>query len=70
MKAKKKVTVILVDVVEHDRWSGPDTLETKEFTSEKRAEAFMRKINSKNTAPSAPEYYVEAHVSRRYETTR
>jgi hypothetical protein len=69
----KLVKVVLAEEWERDSWSGPNKLQTKEFTGPKakeKAEAWCKKINSKNTAPSAPEYYIEAHIVKEYETQR
>ncbi len=68
-KAPKKITKYLVDLVEHDSWSGPKTIETKEFTDKSKADAYIAEIHSHNTAPSAPEYYLTAELVKTYEVT-
>lgn len=46
----------------YDRWSGSELLERKEFKSKKAALNYCEKINSKNTALSAPDNYEIARM--------
>ncbi len=55
----------LVEIESHDSWSGPKVEEIREFDSNSDAEAFMMEFNARNTAPTAPEYYEEAHWKRK-----
>lgn len=55
-------TKYLVEVVEHDSWSGPKIDETIEFTDKNEADKFVNSINSKNTLPYVPEYYLTASI--------
>lgn len=55
-------STVRVEKWSHDRWSGPELLSKREFKSQGAAERYCNKINSKNTAPVAPDYYVEAHI--------
>lgn len=62
MKKLKNWSTIRVEEWEHDRWSGPALLERKEFKTKKAAQNYCKKINDLNTEPTAPEYYIEAHI--------
>ena len=61
-KITQEWSTIRVEKWEHDRWSGPELLERKEFKTREAAEAYCRKVNSLNTEPVAPDYYIEAHI--------
>lgn len=56
----KKWSTFRTEKYSHDRWSGVRLLERKEFKSKAEALRYCKKINSKNTLPSAPEYYETA----------
>lgn len=56
---KKKV---IVTVVGHDSWSGPEVLFKKEFTYEANALKYCKEFNAKNNLPQTPEYYEKAHM--------
>lgn len=62
MKKNNKWSTIRTEKWEHDRWSGPELLERKEFKTLRAAENYCIKINSRNTEPNAPDYYIEAHI--------
>jgi hypothetical protein len=66
----KRVTVYLVDVVEHDSWSGPALLHTKEFTSKLLADKYVHSYNSQNTKKVVPDYYISAEIVKTYDTVR
>jgi hypothetical protein len=51
-----------VEVIEHDRWSGPSKPEIHEFVSMSEASKYAQDINSENTATMAPDYYVTASI--------
>jgi len=63
----KTITKYLVDVEEHDSWSGPKILETIEFTSKAKADKYVSKVNGRNTDASVPDYYVTARIVKTYE---
>ncbi len=63
----KTVTKYLVEETEHDSWSGPKVIDTIEFTSKAKAEAYVNKVNGKNTAKQVPEYYVTADIVKVYQ---
>lgn len=48
---------------ERDSWSGPELLETRTFDTEVERDAWIRSVNSKNTAKQVPEYYIHAIVA-------
>ena len=60
MKTKKKK--IVVTIVSHDSWSGPEIQYTKEFATQTGAVNFMKKFNGRNNLPQAPEYYETAEI--------
>ena len=49
-----------VEVWERDIMQAPKILETRRFDTIQDALKFQEEINSKNTAKSAPNYYVQA----------
>ena len=49
-----------VEVWERDIMQAPEILETRTFDNLQDALTFQKEINSKNTAKSAPNYYVQA----------
>ena len=67
-KANKIITKYLVDVEEHDSWSGPKVIETVEFTSKTKADKYVDGINGRNTDATVPDYYVTARIVKTYET--
>ncbi len=52
----------VVVVTEMDRFRGPEVLERKAFKTSKEATAYAQSYNSKNSAASAPDEYIVAHV--------
>jgi hypothetical protein len=54
------VKAFRVDLVEHERGWGSKIDETKYFDNEQEAKDYCAKYNSKNTAPSAPDWYMVA----------
>jgi len=63
---KKPITKYLVEVVEHDSWSGPSKIETLEFTSKTKADKYVNGINGQNTDRVVPDYYVTASIVKTY----
>lgn len=61
-KASKPRTIIYVDVTEHERGWGSKVIDTQEFKRRDAAERYVNSVNSKNTAPSAPDYYITARI--------
>lgn len=49
-----------VEVWERDIMQAPELLKTRTFDTIEKALQFQEKINSKNTAKFAPDYYVQA----------
>ena len=68
MKTKKKK--IVVSIVGHDSWSGPERLYTEEFNTLTAAEKFCAKFNSNSwkNVPYSPEYYETAEIEHNYKT--
>ena len=61
---KYKSDPTIVEIVEHDRWSGPVLLEKRVFPTRKRAERWANSYNKKScpATDEVPDYYVAAHV--------
>ncbi len=57
--------VVVVEVVEHERGWGQRLIDSIEFVSEEKAQAYINEINSHNTASEAPDTYIEAHIKGR-----
>lgn len=53
--------MVLVRETVHDSWSGPEDY-TYSFDTLKLAEAYVKKVNGKNTLPYVPDYYVTATI--------
>ena len=49
-----------VDIVEHDRFLGSKLDESLYFDNEEEARSYVQTFNSKNTARTAPEWYMVA----------
>lgn len=62
----RSVTKYLVEETEHDSWSGPKVIDKIEYTSKAQAEAHVRRVNGKNTLPSAPDYYITAEITKEW----
>ena len=64
-KPTKKLTqgkkMVLVRETVHDSWSGPEDY-TYSFDTLELAEAYVKKVNGKNTLPYVPDYYVTATI--------
>ena len=54
-----------VDIMEYERGWGARLDETKYFNSEKDAKEFCAKFNARNTAASAPDWYMVASYEGR-----
>lgn len=55
-----KVNAYKVVITEHERGWGSKVDEVKYFDSEQSARDFVKQYNSKNTAPTAPDWYMLA----------
>ena len=54
---------IAVTLTEYERGWGSKAIHTQYFDNISEAEAYANEVNSKNTAPTAPDYYIQAEVS-------
>ena len=63
MRTKKinSKKAILVRNTAHDSWSGPESY-ILTFDSLTKAKNYVKKINGKNTSPTAPSYYETAEI--------
>ena len=61
-KKFKETTNYLVVLREHERGWGASDFAVHEFETFKEAKADEADINSENTAPTAPDYYIQARV--------
>ena len=64
MQVKIKSPLYKVTIIEMDRFRGSEVLDTKLYDNQNDADAEARKVNSKNTADSAPECYIYAKVTK------
>ena len=53
-----------VDIIESERGWGQRTDETVEFKTKAKADAFVKKYNSKNNEPVVPDWYMYAAEPR------
>lgn len=62
MKTSNKIEkpIFKVAIVEYERGWGSKVEDVHEFKSYTKAEKFVEKFNSRNTAKVAPDYYVQA----------
>lgn len=49
-----------VVIIESERGWGQRVDEVKEFETKAEADAFVKEFNSENTAPTAPDWYMQA----------
>lgn len=56
----KKIYEHVAILREFERGWGAQDFEAREFASKQEAEAWVREQNKKNTAPVAPDYYIQA----------
>lgn len=64
-KAQSGTTgVYRVTLTEHERGWGAKSFHHEDFSDKEKALAYMRKENAKNTAPTAPDYYICAEEPR------
>lgn len=67
IKPIEPIKRILIEIVEHDSWSGPSVIETLEADSLDEAKDFCDDYNKKSCRPlkageSVPDYYVTAEI--------
>jgi len=55
-------TNYLVVLREYERGWGSKDFHAKQFTEYSDAKAYYTEVNSRNTAPSAPDYYIQARI--------
>lgn len=61
----KLPTAFRVDLIESERGWGSKIDEVKHFETEQEAKDFVREFNSKNTAATAPDWYMYAEYRGR-----
>jgi len=59
------VVAFRVDLIEHERGWGSKIDETKYFDNEQEARDYCVQFNLRNTAPSAPDWYMVAEYRGR-----
>ena len=52
-----------IEIVEHDRWSGPKTDDWMVCLTPEDTKLFEEEYNSQNTEPTAPEWYIQVEGS-------
>ena len=56
--------LVKVVIIEIERGWGQRVGETREFATREEAEAFVAKFNKRNTALTAPDWYMKADIVR------
>jgi hypothetical protein len=53
-----------VTITEYDSFSGPTVMSEEVYTTRAEADAAAFEVNKKNTSKTAPDYYIQANVTK------